>query len=88
MTEDFDKMFYKMLLDESVDFRLELTKELFRFKGFPKIDEEEMAMLSRRTVEFLRFNTSPITPQLLEIEREAEILEKVLELKVRKRNEI
>jgi len=75
---NFDKLFYKMLLDESVDFRLEVTKELFRFKGFPKIDTEEIAMLSRRTVEFLEFNIAPITPQLLKIEREAEILEKVL----------
>ena len=77
---NFDKLFYKMLLDESVDFRLEVTKELFRFKGFPNIDSEEIAMLSRRTVEFLKFNISPITPELLEMEREAEILEKVLEL--------
>jgi len=75
---NFDKLFYKMLLDESVDFRLEVTKELFRFKGFPKIDTEEIAMLSRRTVEFLEFNIAPITLQLLKIEREAEILEKVL----------
>ena len=55
MTEDYDKLFYKMLLDESVDFRLDMTKELFRFKGFPKIDAEEITMLSKRTVEFLKF---------------------------------
>lgn len=81
LLECFDELFYEMLLDENVNFRLNLTAELFRLKeDFCSImmDPVEIKALSKRTAEFLRFNNAPITPQLLEIEMEAKVLEKVL----------
>ena len=79
MPEDFDELFYDMIVDEGGDFVLMMLQNVFRFNSkFPMIDDEEIKMALKKMADFFMFNDSPVEIRLLELEREAEVLRKVL----------